>query len=45
MQERLRQFGGEMYVESNGSGTSVLTSIPVPKEVRSADSEPMQAAL
>jgi PAS domain S-box-containing protein len=45
MQERLRQFGGEMSVESNGSGTSVIVSIPLPKEVRSEDNEPMQAAV
>ena len=45
MQERLRQFGGEITIESNGSGTSVIASIPVSKEVNLADSEPMQAAV
>ena len=39
IRERIRQFHGEMKIESNGSGTSVIVSIPMPKEVRSADSE------
>ena len=33
MQERLRQFGGEMSIESTGSGTSVTAVLPIPKEV------------
>jgi two-component system, NarL family, sensor kinase len=45
IRERLRQFHGEMKIESNGSGTSVIVSIPIPKELRSADSEPLQAAV
>jgi two-component system, NarL family, sensor kinase len=44
MQERLRQFGGELSVESNGSGTSVIVSIPVPKEVPATEPEPFQTA-
>jgi PAS domain S-box-containing protein len=44
MQERLRQFGGEIIIESKGSGTSVIANIPMPKEVNLTDSEPMQAA-
>ncbi len=44
IRERIRQFHGEMKIESNGSGTSVIVSIPMPKEARSADSEPLQAA-
>ena len=43
MQERLRQFGGDMSIESNGSGTRVVARIPIPKEVRSTDNEPLQA--
>jgi signal transduction histidine kinase len=35
MQERLRQFGGAVTIESDDSGTSVLASIPVPKHVGS----------
>jgi PAS domain S-box-containing protein len=45
MQERLRQFGGTMTVESNGAGTRVVASLPIPKEVRSADNEPLQATV
>jgi signal transduction histidine kinase len=30
IRERLRHFNGEMKIESNGSGTRVLASIPVP---------------
>jgi PAS domain S-box-containing protein len=33
IQERLRQFGGTATIESDGSGTSVLASVPVPKPV------------
>jgi len=45
MQERLRQFGGTMTIESNGAGTCVVASLPIPKKVRSADTEPLQAAV
>lgn len=44
IRERIRQLHGEIKIESNGSGTSVIVSIPTPKEARSADSEPLQAA-
>ena len=43
IRERIRQFHGQMKIESNGSGTSVIVSIPMPKEARSADSESQQA--
>lgn len=45
MQERLRQFRGTMTIESNGAGTRVVASLPIPKEVRSVHSEPLQAAV
>jgi len=45
IRERIRQFHGEMKIESHGSGTSVIVSIPMPKEARSADSEPLQTAV
>jgi PAS domain S-box-containing protein len=32
IRERLRHFNGEMKIESNGSGTRVLASIPIPTE-------------
>jgi PAS domain S-box-containing protein len=44
IRERIRQFHGEMKIESNGSGTSVVVSIPMPKEAPSADTEPLQVA-
>jgi hypothetical protein len=43
MQERLSQLGGGMNIESNGSGTSVIVNIPVPKEVRAPDTEPISS--
>jgi PAS domain S-box-containing protein len=45
IRERIRQFRGEMKIESNGSGTTVVVSIPIPKEAPSADSEPLRAAV
>jgi PAS domain S-box-containing protein len=45
IRERVRQFHGEMKIESNWSGTSVLVSIPVPEDARSADGEPLRAAV
>jgi len=44
IRERIRQFHGEMKIESNPSGTSVIVSIPMPKEARSADSDLLQTA-
>jgi PAS domain S-box-containing protein len=34
LRERLRQFGGEMDIESSGSGTRVLAKIPLPPDSR-----------
>ena len=45
IRERLRQFHGELKIESNGSGTRVLVTIPVPKNVRHTDQEPLEAAV
>ena len=45
IRERIRQFHGEMEIESNGSGTSVIVSIPLPREACSADREPLQATV
>ncbi len=46
MQERLRQFRGSMKIESNGSGTTVIATIPVPKDVGSSfDVEPSHTAV
>jgi PAS domain S-box-containing protein len=45
MQERLRQFGGEMSIEVTGSGTRVSASIPLPKDAHSTETAPLQAAV
>ena len=45
MQERLRRLGGTMTIESDGSGTRVVASVPIPKEVRSTETAPLQAAV
>jgi PAS domain S-box-containing protein len=45
IRERIRQFHGEMKIESNGSGTSVIVTIPTPKQVRSAGNERLPAAV
>src|SRR5579862_2051425 len=39
IRERLRQFGGKLTIESNGSGTLVSAVVPIPKEVASTDVE------
>jgi PAS domain S-box-containing protein len=44
IRERIRQFHGEMKIDSNDSGTSVIVSIPMPKEGASGDREPLQDA-
>ena len=44
LRERLWQFGGELKIESNASGTSVLARIPFAKADRPADAEPLEAA-
>jgi PAS domain S-box-containing protein len=33
MRERLRQLGGTMTIESNGSGTRVVASLPIPRRL------------
>ena len=45
IRERLRRFQGEMKIESNGSGTVVSATIPIPNEARLADFEPLQTAV
>ena len=37
MQERLRQYDGTLNIESDGSGTRVVATIPVPKPTSSED--------
>jgi PAS domain S-box-containing protein len=46
MRERLRQFEGSMNIESDGSGTRIFASIPLPKGASPEDqskAEPLQA--
>ncbi len=45
IRERLRRFGGEVTIESNGSGTAVYAKIPIPNEDPLADVEPLRAAV
>lgn len=45
IRERMRQFHGEMKIESNGPGTSVIVSIPIPTDARSTDSDLLRAAV
>jgi signal transduction histidine kinase len=45
MRERLRQFRGELKIQSNGSGTCVSVSIPVPNESSSPGLESVEAAV
>lgn len=45
MRERVRQFQGEMKIESNGSGTHILVSLPIPPEVSCSDIQMVRAAL
>jgi PAS domain S-box-containing protein len=45
IRERLRQFSGEMKIESNASGTSVIVSIPIPNGAHLSDSEPRRVAV
>jgi signal transduction histidine kinase len=45
MRERLRQFDGTLNIESDGSGTRVVATIPVPKGTSSEGEskvEPLQ---
>jgi signal transduction histidine kinase len=45
MRERLRQFDGTLNIESDGSGTRVIATIPVPKATSSEGErkvEPLQ---
>ncbi len=39
MQERLRQFGGEMTIDSTRSGTRVLAVVPIPKDLKPTNDE------
>lgn len=45
IRERVRQFGGEMKIQSDGFGTTVYAMAPLPHNARSADQEPLQAAV
>ncbi len=45
IRERLRQFHGEMSIQSNSSGTRVLVNIPIPKVRQSTGVESVEAAV
>ena len=44
LRERLRQFHGEIRIESNGTGTRVVADIPLPGRDRLPNAPPLQAA-
>jgi PAS domain S-box-containing protein len=46
MRERLRQFQGEMILDSVGPGTTVIATIPLPKDIHpdQIDAKPMESA-
>jgi signal transduction histidine kinase len=41
MRERVRQFHGEMRIESESSGTKILVTLPLPNAAVTASSEAM----
>jgi PAS domain S-box-containing protein len=46
MRERIQQFHGAMNIESNGQGTTIIASIPLPKPCRAekdSGAKPLQA--
>jgi len=48
MRERLRQFGGELRIDSHGGGTGVFVTIPLIQPNGSTEEsgmEPIQAAI
>jgi PAS domain S-box-containing protein len=45
IRERLKEFSGEMSIESSNCGTSVIVTIPVPKEAHSTENEQLHAAV
>jgi signal transduction histidine kinase len=45
MRERVRQFHGEMNIESSSSGTSVLVAIPAPEDSPSDEEAPLRAVV
>jgi two-component system, NarL family, sensor kinase len=45
MRERLRQFHGQLNIDSDRSGTRISVTIPVPKTAQHNGVEPLQAAV
>jgi PAS domain S-box-containing protein len=43
MRERLRQFQGEMILDSVGAGTTVMVTIPIPKNVDRGKTDPKRS--
>lgn len=41
IRERIRQFHGELKIESKGSGTSVIAIVPMPNKALSEENEPL----
>ena len=45
MRERVRQFQGDLQIDSSDAGTRVLVTIPMPKSVSHEDSASLQVAI
>jgi PAS domain S-box-containing protein len=45
MRERVRHFQGEMKIESSGSGTHIVVSLPIPPTISASENHTAQAAL
>lgn len=45
IRECLRQFHGEIKIESNSSGTCVIANIPIPKEIHSGNGDSLPSAV
>jgi len=45
MRERVRQFQGNMKIESSRTGTHILVTLPIPREVASSEIHSAHAAL
>ena len=44
IRERLRRFRGEMKIESEGSGTTISATIPIPSDTKLESFEPLHAS-
>jgi signal transduction histidine kinase len=45
IRERVRQFKGDIKIESTGAGTMVFAQVPIPKDSHRGGSESLQIAV